>query len=245
MRVQSTKNGLRCGTLVYVLKNNKRVFQPTGPPAPFENELTVCFAQNAPGTKIYSRGKTSKYLKEIRSVLVRSSAPKKTEERFLTPTALARNPRGRGATPRGRKLFPGGNRHFFLIYSVWALACRSPPAGHCFRCVALPLVACRLLLAQASCGKPRPKTQQATQRGTRQLQPYNKDSRPGRKRPQQFIKNNKRVFHRPGRKAQQAEGRKRPTQIVGSDAAAKDVGSRSQAGCLQRNTAMDDSIGGS
>ena len=44
-----------------------------------------------------------------------------------------------------------------------------------------------------------------------------------------------------GGKAQQAEGRKSPTQIVG----AEDVGSRSQAGCLQRNTAMDDSIGGS
>ena len=203
MRVQSTKKGLRCGTLVYVLKNNKRVFQATGPPARFQNELTVCFAQNAPRTKIYSRGKTSKYLKEIRSVLVRSSAPKKSEERFLTPTALARNPRDRGATPRGRKLFPGGNRHFFLIYSVCALACRSPLAGHCLLCVALPLVACRLLLSQASCGKPRPKTQQATQTGTRQLQPgsdkrqprYNKDSRPGRKRPQQFKKNNNRVFH--------------------------------------------------
>ena len=194
MRVQSTKNGLRCGTLVHVLKNNKRVFQSTGPPARFENKLTVCFDQNAPGTKIYSKGKTSNFLKEIRSVLVRSSAPKKSEERFLTPTALARNPRGRGATPRGRKLFPGGNRHLFLIYSVWALACRSPLAGHCLRCVALPLVACRLLLAQASCGKPPPKTQQATQRGTRQLRPYNKDSRPGRKRLQQFLKNNKRVF---------------------------------------------------
>ena len=171
MRVQSTKKGLRCGTLVYVLKNNKRVFQATGPPARFQNELTVCFAQNAPRTKIYSRGKTPQHLKGFRSVLVRSSAPEKSEERFLTPTALARNPRGRGATPRGRKRFPSGNRHVCLIYSVCALACRSPLAGHCLRCVALPLVACRLLLAQASCGKPRPKTQQATQTGTRQLQP--------------------------------------------------------------------------
>ena len=91
------------------------------------------FAQNAPRTKIYSRGKTPQHLKGFRSILVRSSAPEKSEERFFTPTALARNPRGRGATPRGRKLFPGGNRHFF--FNLLGLGSR------------LPLAPCRPLLA--------------------------------------------------------------------------------------------------